>query len=316
MKFLVTGSGGFAGSHLCELLKEAGHEVWGVHHERDRRNDIIDIKNYYIANLSDRIQVFTLFGIHKFDGVFHLASKTYPPTSFKEPAEFFQNNAMGTIYICEAIRKHQPECVLMYCSTSEVYGATEEIITEDSPLRPQNPYAVSKAAADMYCHERMTNGALNGFITRAFSHVGARRPSRYAYSSDARQIAMIIKGKQDPVIRVGNLKAQRNVMDVRDVVDVYYQLMLKNLNGGMDEGEVFNICGNKVREYGEYVNMMLELSFTKAELKVDPKLLRPVDILVQNPDSTKVREYLGGWEPSISIENTMRSLMEYWLGEI
>ena len=309
MRFLVTGSEGFAGSHLCAHLRNEGHEVWGVHHEGERK------KNYYIANLADDVQVFTLFGIHKFDGVFHLAAKTYPPASFKEPAEFFQNNAMGTIYIFEAIRKYQPECVMMYCSTSEVFGATEETITEATPLNPQNPYAVSKAAADMYCHERMVNGALNGFITRAFSHVGPKRPSRYAYSSDARQIAKIIKGEQEPVLRVGNLKAQRNVMDVRDVVDVYYQLMLKNLNGEMPHGEVYVICGNKVREYGEYVRMMLELHDVDVKLETDPKLLRPVDILVQNPDSTKVRKYLD-WEPSISIEQTLKDLVSYWLKEI
>ncbi|MGR3301865.1 MAG: GDP-mannose 4,6-dehydratase [Candidatus Scalindua sp.] len=287
MRFLVTGSEGFAGSHLCTYLKDAGHNVYGTN-----RYSIEALKRSY-------------------DGIFHLGASTYPPTSFEEPAEFFFNNAYLTARLIEEAKTR----CFMYCSTSEVFGATEERITEDNPLRPQNPYAVSKAAADMYCHERMTNGALNGFITRAFSHVGARRPSRYAYSSDARQIAMIIRGKQEPVLRVGNLKAQRNVMDVRDVVDVYYQLMLKNLNGEMDHGEVFVICGNKVREYGEYVYMMLDLFNVEAKLETDPKLLRPVDILVQNPDSTKLRQYLK-WEPSISIEDTMKSLVEYWLGEI
>ena len=287
MKFLVTGSEGFAGSHLCVRLKDAGHDVYGA--------------NRYSRDILKKT----------YDGIFHLGASTYPPASFEKPADFFFNNAYLTARLIEEADTKS----FMYCSTSEVYGATEEKITENNPLRPQNPYAVSKAAADMYCHERMTNGALNGFITRAFSHVGARRPSRYAYSSDARQIAMILKGKQEPVIRVGNLRAQRNVMDVRDVVDVYYQLMLKNLNGEMDHGEIFNICGNKVREYGEYVHMMLKLFNVEAKPETDPKLLRPVDILVQNPVSTKVRKYLD-WEPSISIKDTLKSLVEYWLGNV
>lgn len=287
MKFLVTGSEGFAGSHLCTHLKEAGHDVWGIN-------------RYSHAALK-----------RTYDGIFHLGASTYPPASFENPTAFFFNNAQCTAWL---VKNAKTDC-LMYCSTSEVYGATEETITEDSPLNPQNPYAVSKAAADMYCHERMVNGALNGFITRAFSHVGAGRPSRYAYSSDARQIAKIIKGEQKPVLRIGNLKAQRNVMDVRDVVDVYYQLMLKNLNGEMAHGEVYVICGNKVREYGEYVRMMLELHDLDVKLETDPKLLRPVDILVQNPDSTKVKKYLD-WEPSISIETTLKDLVGYWLKEI
>ena len=285
MRFLVTGSEGFAGSHLCTHLRNEGHEVFGIN-------------RYSHAALK-----------RTYDGIFHLGASTYPPASFEEPAEFFFNNAYMTTRLTEEAKTRS----FMYCSTSEVFGATEETITEDSPLNPQNPYAVSKAAADMYCHERMVNGALNGFITRAFSHIGPRRSSRYAYSSDARQIAKIIKGEQEPVLRVGNLKAQRNVMDVRDVVDVYYQLMLKNLNGEMPHGEVYVICGNKVREYGEYVRMMLELHDVDVKLETDPKLLRPVDILVQNPDSTKVRKYLGGWEPKISIEQTLKDLVTYWL---
>lgn len=286
MKFLVTGSKGFSGSHLCVHLENQGHTVYGCG------------ANDYLHKILKQ----------SYDGLFHLGASTYPPASFEKPVDFFFNNAFLTTKLIEEAKTKS----FMYCSTSEVYGATEERITEDTPLRPQNPYAVSKAAADMYCHERMANGALKGFITRAFSHVGAGRPSRYAYSSDACQIAKIIKGKQEPVLRVGNLKAQRNVMDVRDVVDVYYQLMLKNLNGEMNHGEVFIICGNKVREYGEYVRIMLELYNLDVELKTDPKLLRPVDILVQNPDSTKARKYLE-WEPSISIEDTLKSLVEYWL---
>ena len=315
-KFLITGIAGFVGPHLARLLIKEGHEVWGMVKGLTPSDKLmLDKVKYWVADLADDVQVFHLFENHKFDGVFHLAGKTYPPTSFKEPVDFFETNALGTAFICEAIKAYQPECVLMNCSTSEVYGATEERMTEDTPLKPQNPYAVSKAAADMYCHERMVNGAIKGFITRAFSHIGPRRPSRYAYSSDACQIAKIIKGEQEPILRVGNLNVQRNVMDVRDVVDVYYQLMLKNLNGDMGHGEVFVICGNKIREYGEYVHMMLKLHDVNVTLETDPKLLRPVDILVQNPDSTKVRKYLD-WEPSISIEQTLKDLVGYWLEKV
>jgi GDPmannose 4,6-dehydratase len=163
----------------------------------------------------------------------------------------------------------------------------------------------------------MANGAIRGFITRAFSHVGPGRPNRYAYSSDAYQIAKIIKGKQEPVLQVGNVNAQRNVMDVRDVADVYYKLMLKNIKGEMPQGEVFNICGNKVRRYEEYIDMMLSLvpRNIKVKLKISDKLWRKVDILVQNPDSTKVREYLD-WEPTISINKTMSDLVDYWLEKV
>jgi GDP-4-dehydro-6-deoxy-D-mannose reductase len=176
---------------------------------------------------------------------------------------------------------------------------------------PNNPYAVSKAATDMYCRERMQSGAMRGFITRAFSHVGKYRLPRYAYASDAEQIAKISLGKQEPVLEVGNVKAERNVMDVRDVVSVYYRLMLKNMSGNMEHGEVFNICGNKTRQYLEYIHMMLNSIPFNVKLEPAERLMRKIDIITQRPDSTKVREFLN-WQPSIPIETTMLDLVEHW----
>jgi nucleoside-diphosphate-sugar epimerase len=201
----------------------------------------------------------------------------------------------------------------MYCSTSEVYGQTTEIITEKTPLIPNNPYAVSKAATDMYCRERMESGAMRGFITRAFSHVGKYRLPRYAYSSDAKQIAKIFSGEQDNILEVGNINAERNVLDVRDVVDVYYKLMIENINGSMKHGEVFNICGNETRQYREYIYMMLKALPDPYGVTLQPveRLMRKIDILTQRPSSNKVREFLN-WKPTIAIEDTMLDLVEYW----
>jgi nucleoside-diphosphate-sugar epimerase len=165
----------------------------------------------------------------------------------------------------------------------------------------------------MYCRERMQSGAMRGFITRAFSHVGKYRLPRYAYASDAQQIAKIALGKQAPILEVGNINAERNVMDVRDVVDVYYRLMIENINGCMEHGEVFNICGNKTRQYSEYIYMMLEALEEPYNITFDyvERLKRKIDIVTQRPDSAKVREFLN-WKPLIPIETTMLDLVEYW----
>jgi GDP-4-dehydro-6-deoxy-D-mannose reductase len=283
MRFLVTGSRGFAGRHLIELLEGKGHEAVGT--------------NQHDESLLE----------YRYDGIFHLGAHTYPPESFDQPSKFFENNAMLTVKLLDGIG----DTPFMYCSTSEVYGQTEEIITEETPLVPNNPYAVSKAATDMYCRERMQSGAMRGFITRAFSHVGKYRLPRYAYASDAEQIAKISLGKQEPVLEVGNVKAERNVMDVRDVVSVYYRLMLKNMSGNMEHGEVFNICGNKTRQYLEYIHMMLNSIPFNVKLEPAERLMRKIDIITQRPDSTKVREFLN-WQPSIPIETTMSDLVEHW----
>jgi GDP-4-dehydro-6-deoxy-D-mannose reductase len=289
MRFLVTGSKGFVGRHMIELLESKGHEAVGT--------------NCHDESLLQ----------YRYDGIFHLGAATYPPASFEDPAFFFYNNAMQSVRMIDKIGNTP----FMYCSTSEVYGQTEEIITESTPLIPNNPYAVSKAATDMYCRERMQSGAMRGFITRAFSHVGKYRLPRYAYASDAEQIAKIALLKQAPVLEVGNLNAERNVMDVRDVVEVYYRLMIENINGSMDDGEVFNICGNKTRKYGEYVYMMLNSLPPAINVALQPaeRLMRKIDIITQRPDSTKVRKFLN-WQPLISIETTMSDLVDHWKEKI
>lgn len=320
MRFLITGITGFVGPHLTRHLLKEGHEVYGTHcHEILEK--IEDVKYLYadVKNFSD---INNLFREHRFNGVFHLASLTHPPTSFEQPELYFHTNAVGTIYVCEAIRSYQPECVLMNCSTSEVYGINPEsaIITERARLKPSNPYAVSKAAADMYCSERFKNGFLKGFTTRAFSHTGPGRPSNYSISSDAIQIARIIKGKQEPVIKVGNLDCKRVVMDVRDVVDVYYRLMIQHINmpgfvRDLPQGEIYNICGDELCRIGYFLDLMIEMYDLKVTTEIDDKLFRKIDIPVQYPSSAKVRELLS-WKPSIPIETTLRDLVEYWLERV
>lgn len=311
MKFLITGINGFAGTHLARHLLNEGHEVFGASKEHI---DVVPI-GHKDFDVRKRVEIAQIFDGNKFDGVFHLAAKTHPPTSFEQPVDYFRTNAMGTIHICEAIRKYQPDCVLMNCSSSAVYGINpaHAILSEKTRLKPSDPYAVSKAAADMYCNERFKNGFLKGFTTRAFSHTGPGRPSNYSISSDAIQIARIIKGKQEPVIKVGNLDSKRVVMDVRDMVDVYYQLMMKykSYNSRMESGEVYNIGGDELCRIGYFLDLMVEMYDLKVTTEIDDKLFRKIDIPVQCPDSSKVRALLN-WKPSIPIETTLKDLVEYW----
>lgn len=321
MKYLITGINGFAAPHLAKILIENGHDVFGSHKSSEFcKDNLRDVMGDYVnkitilkCDLLDFNSIREIFLNNKFDGIFHLAAFTHPPTSFKIPDEAFKINALGTVILCEEMRKSNPDCIFMQCSTSEVYGVCTGLISENNPMNPMNPYAVSKAAGDLYILERTRNNMINGFFTRAFSHTGPRRMPNYSISSDAIQIARILKGKQDPIIKVGNLSAVRNVMDVRDVVDVYYKLMLKMQNKEMVNGEIFNISGNEAHEIGYYLNIMLEINKIKdVKIEKDPSLFRPIDIPVQYPDNTKVKKYLK-WEPSIDIKKTLGDLVDYWI---
>ncbi len=307
MRFLITGITGFVGYHLAKHLVVKGHDVYGLTHNHiplDKRNKGVK----YIDGDLCRICDLELLKNFEFDGVFHLAALTHPPTSFNKLIDYFQTNTLGTINLCEVLKKSS---VIMQCSTPEVYGICENEIFETFPMCPMNPYGVSKASADLYILERTRNNELNAFITRAGSHTGWGRPSCYSISSDAIQIIRIKKGLQKSIIKIGNINSQRAVIDVRDVVIAYYELMMKYITKGIGNGEIFHIGGGIIYPIEYYLNIMMEIAGVKADKVIDASLIRKVDIPIQILNSDKVRSVIS-WEPIIPIEETLKNLLDYW----
>ena len=285
MKFLITGITGFAGPHLANLLIKNNHEVHGVVRTANGREidllDVIPSNNlskikFHNLDLKSYFSVGKLLDREKYDGVFHLAAQSHPPTSFKDPILTWDENVSASINIITALEGTDTK--LMFCSTSEVYGDTCKDIgrlTVDTPLKPSNPYGASKAAIDLYMQERIANGYLNGFVTRAFSHTGPRRGKIFSISSDAAQIAAMEIGTQPPVLKIGNLKTERVVIDVRDCVNAYYMLMIsKESTGG-----VFNVCGDDVHQMQTYTDLLIEHSqfnYNEIEQKIYEPYYRPI----------------------------------------
>ena len=320
MKFLITGITGFAGPHLANLLLKNGHDVHGiVRTANGRETDLLDIIpnenlskiKFHYLDLKNYFSIGRLLTQENYDGVFHLAAQSHPPTSFKDPILTWDENVNATINIITALEGSDTK--LMFCSTSEVYGDTCKDIgrlTVDTPLKPSNPYGASKAAIDLYIQERTANGYLKGYITRAFSHTGPRRGRIFSISSDAAQIAAMELGQQEPVLKIGNLKTERVVIDVRDCVNAYYLLMLsEESNGG-----VFNVCGDDVHQMQKYTDLLIEHSkfeYNEVEQKIYEPYYRPIDIQVQIGDSSNLKK-ITKWEPKIDLSTTMKDLLNYW----
>jgi GDP-mannose 4,6-dehydratase len=324
MRFLITGITGFAGPHLSNLLIEHGHEVHGlVRHTNARENDIRDVVPdsnlnkiiFHYSDLNNFRGLKSIFESFKFDGVFHLAAQSHPPTSFADPLATFHDNISGSANLIQVITEIQPECKFMFCSTSEVYGnigISGEKIHWTEKLQPSNPYGVSKAAIDLYVQERIQNNFLKGFITRAFSHTGPRRGMNFSISSDAFQIARMKLGMQNRILKVGNLESVRVVIDVRDTVNSYYLAMINNNSNG----EIFNVCGSNPYPMEFFTNKLIELSgLSNVTKEVSSDLYRPIDIHYQHGDSDNLQK-LTGWEPIIPIEKTLEDLLEYWLKKL
>lgn len=322
MKYLITGITGFAGSNLAKLLINEGHEVWGTYN--NTRPEILKLilTDEEFKKITFRCRSLSMskhfIQREQFDGIFHLAAQAHPGTGFTNPILTFDTNVMGSLYLLDSIQKYSPNTIVQYCSTSEVYGDSYSLlnrpVNENDKLIPNNPYATSKAAIDLHMQERMKGGFIKGMITRAFSHTGPMRGRFFSISSDAYQLAMMILNKQEKILKVGNLKSRRAVMDVRDCVNVYYLLMKNNES----QGNVYNICGTKVYSMKYYTDKLIEISGLKdVKQEIEPKFYRPVDINIQQGDNFKINNLLNlDKMEKIPLEKTLSDLLNYWIRRI
>lgn len=318
MNILVTGITGFVGSHLAEYihwLKE-GHKIYGLCRWRSPRDNLRNIYkdiNLIESDLSDLSALIRYLEDIKPDIIFHLAAQSYVLTSFNSPIHTLWSNVIGTANLLEAIRITKIDPVIHICSSSEVYGQVTENelpIRETCPFKPASPYAVSKVGEDMLALQYWLSYGTKTIRTRMFTHTGPRRGDVFAMSFFAKQIAAAELNLIQPVLRVGNLESIRTFCDVRDVVRAYWLLVSK-----CKPGEVYNIGGNRTMTIGKALEILLSFAKIKFEIKVDPKLMRPSDVTLQIPCTDKFRNETG-WEPEISLEETLRDLLEYWRQEL
>ena len=314
MKVLITGITGFAGSHLAEYIL-ANHpdvEIYGIVRWRSRMDNIVGIldKIHLVeADLKDMVSLRAALAESKPDRIFHLAAQSFVPTSWKCPAETFAINAIGQINLFESILALDLKPRVQIAGSSEEYGQvfSDEIpMKETNPLRPLSPYAVSKVSQDLLAFQYYKSYGLRAVRTRGFNHTGPRRGDVFVTSSFAKQIAEIEKKKRPPVINVGNLEAKRDFTDVRDMVRAYWLSLEKGI-----EGDVYNIGSGQAYSMQELLDLLMSLSRTKMEVRVDPERLRPSDVPVLLADSSKFRT-LTGWQPRIPFKQTILDLLNYW----
>jgi GDP-mannose 4,6-dehydratase len=313
MRVLITGIAGMVGSHLADYILENYSDVevhgiitWGSSIENIKH--IADKVVLHIGDLTDLGSAISTVKASLPDRIFHLAAQSYVMSSFQMPAATITANVIGTSNLLEAVRVTGIRPRIHVCSSSEVYGQVsinEVPIKETAPFRPASPYAVSKAAADMLAYQYFLSYNMDIIRTRMFTHTGPRRGDVFAESAFAKQIALVEAGKQPNPIKVGNLNSVRTFQDVRDAVKAYWILLEK-----CPAGEVYNIGGNTTVTIGEILEMLKSMARCPIEHTVDPSLLRPSDVTMQIPDSSKFKQATG-WEPEIPLEVTLRDLLNY-----
>ena len=237
-----------------------------------------------------------------------MAAQSYVTVSFDAPADTIHTNVIGTVNLLDAVRITEFDPKIHICSSSEVYGQVTEAevpIPETNPFRPASPYAVSKTGEDMIALQYFLSYGIKTIRTRMFTHTGPRRGDVFAESSFAKQIAEIEAGARSNPVRVGNLKSVRTVADVRDAVRAYWVLLEK-----CPPGEVYNIGGSRTMTIGDILEALKGMARCRIEHVVDPSLLRPSDVTLQIPDTSKFQQATG-WKPEIPVETTLHDLLAY-----
>jgi len=265
------------------------------------------------ADLRDPENVQALVGEVQPDYIFHLAAQSFVPTSFADPWDTLENNIRAELNLLEAVRRSGRTVGFLVIGSNEEYGAPEpeELPqTEENPLRPNNPYAVSKVAQDFLGLQYHLAYGLPVVRVRPFNHTGPGQSPRFVVPAFASQIARIEAGLQEPVMKVGNLDAARDFTDVRDIVRAYYLAATRG-----EPGEVYNLASGRPQSVRGLLEILL--SYARVEIKVerDPDRYRPVDVPVVCGSAEKFHR-LTGWAPQIPFEQTLRDVLEYWREQV
>lgn len=313
---LITGITGSGGSYLAEYIvnNHQEYKVYGLHRWHST-GTLANVENFQDkitiieSDLLDLGSVIRALEICKPVKIFHLAAFANVRKCFDTPLAVVNNNIMGTANLLEAVRLICPEATLQICSTSEVYGNPKTFpMTENHPLKPVNPYSVSKLAQESLAYAYFKSWGLKVIITRMFAYVNPRRHDLFA-SAFARQIAKIERGEQAPVVKHGNLDSIRTLIDVRDAMRTYWIASEMCV-----PGEAYNIGGRVVVSVGDVLRMLISRSKVPIRTELNKDLLRPIDVTKQIPDTSKF-DQLTKWTPYYKVEETLDFLLNSYRKE-
>ncbi|HLP60271.1 MAG TPA: GDP-mannose 4,6-dehydratase [Candidatus Deferrimicrobium sp.] len=312
-KILITGCSGFLGTFLSRHLREGDgqtgnhinpFEVSGITEEADYKSSQIMVHH---VDIRDREKVFSAVEAVKPDVTFHLAAVANVGYSWKNQASTYEINFIGSSNLLEALGEFVPGSRVLLMSTAELYGKSQQnVMDENTPTTARNPYALSKKAMEMLGDLYLDAQKLDIIKLRSFNFTGPGQDRKFVASDFSYQIAEIEKGKREPIIRVGNLSAVRDISDVRDIARFLKVIAEKGESGG-----IYNLCSGKAYSIRELLDILLSLAAVKIEVVVDTDKIRPIDIPRLVGDNRRTREMFG-LNHEYSIEQTLTDLLNYW----
>lgn len=301
----VTGCEGFVGTYLVKVLRESLYKVEATCYP------LLLPKKGTCKPLDILNQDMTMERIKESepDVVFHLAAVSSVSKSIRDATLTYDTNIMGTVNILEAIKKLDRTVRFMFISTCEVYGGGGEAIAEDAPITLNNPYAVSKYAAETVCQDYVRQG-FDCVILRAFTHTGPGQARDFVLPHIAAQVAEIEKNKRPPLVELGNIDVVREFINVADMVDAYSKAI-----DGCETGNVYNIATGRGYSIRDAVEIFKRISKTPFEVKIASSRIRPNDNAQLIGNGEKFRQATG-WQPHYAFQKTIEDLLNYWRAKV
>lgn len=309
-KFLITGIGGFVGSYFWEYLEQCkeAYMVLGL--------DIAPVSPitapnffYQQIDLTDRMRVYQAIEGFQPDYILHLASFSSVSQSWKTPAESFINNTNIFLNIAEAIRTLGLDTRVLSIGSSEEYGnypAEAMPLREDYDLRPDSPYAVARVSQEMLSKLYAEHYHLNIIMTRSFNHIGPRQRDIFVIPSFVKQLVFIAQHGGQGELKIGNIKVIRDFMDVRDVVDAYYRILIRGV-----PGRVYNVCSGRGVKLQDIIHTTSKILDVSPTIIVDPLRIRPSENMYIVGENKRLKEELH-WQSVYTLQNTLQDMIDYW----
>ena len=301
---LVTGAGGFAGSHLLEHLAGTADLVAWARSEPPP--EVARLARWMRLDLLDAAAVRQALADVKPSAVYHCAGHAHVADSWQDTSKPLAGNVLTTHHLLDGLRRAGCTSRVIIPGSATVYAGSDQPHREDSPIAPSSPYALSKFAQEQLGLRSVVEDGLAVILTRPFNHVGARQSPKFSVSGMTRQIVAIERGEIEPVIHVGRLDTARDISDVRDTIRAYALLMQRGV-----PGTVYNIASGVARTMRAVLDALIARAQVPVRIEVEASRLRPHDDLVLVGDATLLRNATG-WAPAISFDRMLDDLFAYW----
>ena len=304
-KALVFGMDGFVGDHMANELINSGYEVYASSRYGKKFNSY---DGWYACDLTDADQVKNVVAEVSPTHIINLAGQSNVGISWKIPKRTVEANVCGPLNLLEAIHQCELDCDILMIGSSEEYGISNTDLAETDKLDASNPYGISKEMLEKFCYLYRERYGMRIHYVRSFNHTGIGQNDNFVIPSWCKQVAGISRSGKSGEISVGNLDIIRDFSNVKDVVKAYRMIIESD-----DCNIIYNVGTGKGVQLRKILDYVVSLSDQKITVKINDKLIRPIENSYICCNNSLLRNCLG-WEPKYDIYMTVKEMYDYYVG--